>query len=64
MFESFQIGTAGALTPVSSLAVGASPAGLVLTSSGQMYVPLPNFSDIAILSVSSGVLQLVGSSRM
>ena len=62
--ESFQIGAAGGLTPVSSLALGDSPAGLVLTSSGQMFVPLPNFSDIAIVSESSGVLQLVGFSHV
>ncbi len=62
----FQIGTAGALTPVSpvsSVSVGSSPAGLDLTSSGFLYVPVPNFSAIAVLSVnSSGALQFVGSS--
>jgi len=57
----FQIGTAGALTLVSSVSVGASPAGLVLSSSGFLYVPLPSFSTIAVLSVSSGSLQFVGS---
>jgi YVTN family beta-propeller protein len=57
---SFKIGTGGALTPVSSLSVGSSPAGLELTTAGFLYVPVPNFSDIAVLSVNSGTLQLVG----
>lgn len=57
----FQIGTAGALTLVSSVSVGASPAGLVLSSAGFLYVPLPSFSDIAVLNASSGSLQFVGS---
>jgi 6-phosphogluconolactonase len=57
---SFKIGASGALTPVSSLSVGSSPAGLVLTTAGFLYVPVPNFSDIAVLSVNSGVMQLVG----
>ncbi len=57
----FKIGTGGALTPVASLSVGASPAGLTLTSGGLLYVPVPTFSDIAVLSVSSSALQLVGS---
>lgn len=62
--ESFQIGASGGLTPVSSLTLGDSPAGLVLTSSGLLFVPLPNFSDIAILSENSGVLKLVGFSHV
>jgi 6-phosphogluconolactonase (cycloisomerase 2 family) len=57
----FQIGSAGTLTQVSSVSVGASPAGLTLTSSGFLYVPVPNFSAIAVLSVGSGSLQFVGS---
>jgi 6-phosphogluconolactonase (cycloisomerase 2 family) len=57
----FQIGSAGALTQVSSVSVGSSPAGLALTSSGFLYVPVPNFSAIAVLSANSGVLQVVGS---
>lgn len=57
----FKIGTAGALTPVSSVSVGASPAGLALSSSGFLYVPVPSFSLIAVLSVSSSSLQSVGS---
>jgi 6-phosphogluconolactonase len=56
----FQIGTGGALTPVSSVSVAASPAGLVLTSSGLLYVPVPNFSTIDVFSVSSGTLTPVG----
>jgi 6-phosphogluconolactonase (cycloisomerase 2 family) len=59
--SSFQIGTTGALTPVSSVSVGASPAGLALTSSGFLFVPLPNFSLITVLSESSGSLQTIGS---
>ena len=57
----FQIGTAGALTPVSNVSVGSSPGGVGLTSSGFLYVPVPNFSAIALLSVNSGSLQFVGS---
>jgi YVTN family beta-propeller protein len=57
----FQISAAGALTPVSSISVGASPSGLVLTSSGFLYVPVPNFSRITVLSENAGTLQLVGS---
>jgi 6-phosphogluconolactonase len=57
----FQIGTAGTLTQVSNVSVGSSPAGLSLTSSGFLFVPVPNFSAIAVLSVSSGSLQFVGS---
>jgi 6-phosphogluconolactonase (cycloisomerase 2 family) len=57
----FQIGAAGALTLVSSVSVGSTPAGLVLSSSGFLYVPVPNFSAIAVLSVSSASLQFVGS---
>jgi 6-phosphogluconolactonase len=59
--SSFQIGATGALTPVSSVSVGASPAGLSLTPSGFLFVPLPNFSRIAVLSENSGSLQTVGS---
>jgi 6-phosphogluconolactonase len=57
----FKIGTAGALTPVASIPVGASPAGLALSSSGFLYVPVPSFSLIAVLSVSSTSLQMLGS---
>jgi len=57
----FQIGTAGALTLVSSVSVGASPTGLVMSSAGFLYVPLPSFSTIAVLSVGSSSLQFVGS---
>ena len=57
----FQIGAAGALTQKSSISVGASPAGLVLTSSGLLYVPVPNFSVITVLSANAGTLQLLGS---
>lgn len=57
----FQIGTAGALTLVSSVTVGASPAGLVMSSAGFLYVPLPSFNTIAVLSVGSSSLQFVGS---
>jgi 6-phosphogluconolactonase (cycloisomerase 2 family) len=59
--SSFQIGASGALTPVSSVSVGASPAGLVLTTSGFLFVPVPTFSRIAVLSENSGLLQTVGS---
>jgi len=53
----FQIGSTGALTQVSSASVGSSPAGLALAS-GFLFVPVPNFSAIAALSVdSSGSLQ-------
>jgi 6-phosphogluconolactonase len=57
----FKIGAAGALTPVSSFSVGAGPAGFALSASGFLYVPVPSFSAIAVLSMSSGSLQLVGS---
>jgi 6-phosphogluconolactonase len=57
----FQIGNAGALTLVSSVSVGSIPTGLVLSSAGFLYVPVPNFSVIAVLSVSSNSLQFVGS---
>ena len=56
----FSIGASGALTPVSSASVAASPGGLVLTSSGFLYVPVPNFSTIYVFSVSSGTLTPVG----
>ena len=59
--SAFQIGTAGALTPKSSISVGASPDGLALTPSGFLFVPLPNFSRIVVLSETSGSLQMVGS---
>src|ERR1700690_4423049 len=58
--ESFQIGAAGGVAPVSSISLGASPGALVLVSSGLLFVPLPNFSDIAVLSENAGVLQSVG----
>jgi 6-phosphogluconolactonase len=57
----FQIGSAGALTQVSSAGLGSSPGGLTLTSAGFLYVPVPNFSSITVLSTSSGALQSVGS---
>jgi len=56
----FQIGTGGALTQPSSVSLAASPMGLVLTSSGFLYVPVPNFSTIYVFSVSSGTLTAVG----
>ncbi len=56
----FKIGAGGALTLSSSVSVGASPAGLVLSAAGFLYAPLPNFSSIAVLNVNSGSLQLVG----
>lgn len=56
----FQIGASGGLTLVSSISVGASPAGLVLTAAGFLYVPVPTFSEIAVLNVNSGALQSVG----
>jgi 6-phosphogluconolactonase len=59
--SSFQIGASGALTPVSSVSVGASPGGLVLTPSGFLFVSVPNFSRIDVLSENSGLLQTVGS---
>lgn len=52
----FQIGTGGALTLVSNTSVGSSPSGMVLSSSGTLYVPVPNFSAIYVFSVSSGSL--------
>ena len=59
---SFQVGAGGVLTPVSSTPVGSAPGGLLLTPSGFLIVPVPNFSDIAVLSVSnSGLLHFVGS---
>jgi 6-phosphogluconolactonase len=57
----FQIGTAGALTQVSSVVLGSSPGGLALTSSGLLYVSVPNFSSIYAVGVNSGVLQVIGS---
>ena len=59
--EAFKIGAAGALTQVSSIGLGASPSGLALTSSGLLFVPVPNFSLITVLSENAGTLQLVGS---
>jgi len=56
----FQIGAGGGLTLVSSIPVGASPSGLALTAAGFLYVPLPNFSKIAVLNANSGSLQSVG----
>jgi 6-phosphogluconolactonase len=57
----FQIGAAGTLTLVSTVSVGSSPAGLALSSAGLLYVPVPNFSTVAVLSTGSGTLQFVGS---
>jgi 6-phosphogluconolactonase len=57
----FQIGATGTLTLVSTFSVGSSPAGLVLSSAGFLYVPVPNFSTIAVLNTSSSTLQFVGS---
>jgi len=57
----FQIGAAGALTLVSTVSAASSPAGLVLSSAGFLYVPVPNFSSIAVLNTGSGALQFVGS---
>ena len=56
----FQIGTGGALTQPSSVSLAASPMGVVLTSSGFLYVPMPNFSTIYVFSVSSGTITAVG----
>jgi 6-phosphogluconolactonase len=57
----FQIGAAGTLTLVSTVSVGSGPAGLALSSAGFLYVPVPNFSSIAVLNTGSGTLQFVGS---
>jgi 6-phosphogluconolactonase (cycloisomerase 2 family) len=56
----FQIGAAGTLTLVSTVSVGSGPAGLALSSAGFLYVPVPNFSSIAVLNTGSGILQFVG----
>ena len=55
----FQIGTGGSLTLVSSVSVGSSPSGMVLSSSGTLYVPVPNFSAIYAFNVSAGSLTAV-----
>jgi 6-phosphogluconolactonase (cycloisomerase 2 family) len=52
----FKIGTSGALTPVTSVSVGSVPGGLVLASSGILYVPVTSFSRIYAFSVAAGVL--------
>jgi 6-phosphogluconolactonase len=57
----FQIGAAGTLALLSTVSLGSSPAGLTLSSAGFLYVPVPNFSVIAVLNTGSGTLQFVGS---
>ncbi len=58
----FSVSSSGALSNPSSFPVGSVPAGLAITSSGNLlFVPVPNFSSIYAFSVSSGSLQVVGS---
>ena len=59
----YAIGSSGALTFVSSAPLGSNPSGLTLDPSGNfLYVPVPNFSTIYVIGVSSGSLtSLCGS---
>lgn len=59
----YSIASSGALTFVSSAPLGSSPTGLTLDPSGNfLYVPVPNFSTIYVIGVSSGTLtSLCGS---
>jgi 6-phosphogluconolactonase (cycloisomerase 2 family) len=58
----FSVGANGSLSQVSSAPVGSTPTGLVLASTGFLFVPVPNFSAIYVFSVSSGALTQVCSS--
>jgi 6-phosphogluconolactonase (cycloisomerase 2 family) len=58
----FSVAANGSLSQVSSAPVGSTPTGLVLASTGFLFVPVPNFSAIYVFSVSSGALTQVCSS--
>lgn len=58
----FSVGANGSLSQVSSAAVGSTPTGLALASTGFLFVPVPTFSAIYVFSVSSGSLTPVCSS--
>jgi 6-phosphogluconolactonase len=58
----FSIGSNGALSAAGfPTSVGSSPSGITLSSTGFLYVPVPNFSAIYVFVVSSGTLTQVGS---
>jgi len=52
----FSVSGSGSLTQVSTAAVGSTPTGLTLASSGVLFVPVPNFSALYVFTVNAGTL--------
>ena len=58
----FSVSADGSLSQVSSAPLGSVPTSLTLSSTGFLFVPVPNLSALYIFSVSSGSLSQVCSS--